>query len=455
MPLSSDGKTETAPQRAAADRRVSRHLLAVGTAVAVAWVGAGILLTWTLEPTVRRATRQLFHEETVSRINQLDRRLRHPVVTPGTVADAETIGAPSPPPEFVVAAQQVFGGEDLFFEVTFFDPKEKRPTYGVVKPPDLGSDIRAEKELNRDPFFVEGQLTNGQGLRVRLSHGEVDRRSQRIVAVARRLAGWTWSAGAIVIFAALVLLWRTAKLVENSLGRREQEARLAEVGILAAGLAHEIRNPLNSLRLNVQLFEEDEREGHDPGGGSGRLRQLGTIRHEVERLERLLTDFLHYARPRRPQRRETDLADLVDEILIAMRGEFEKGGVVVEVDRPKESPRAFLDPEQVTQVVRNLLGNALDALSARPTVGGARIRIEIASEGYGWVRIAVADSGPGVSPSELPRLGTLFYSTKRGGTGLGLPIARRICEEHGGELRFESVEGRGLRAVARFPRSAP
>lgn len=455
MPLSIDGKTETAPQKAAADRRVSRHLLAVGTAVALAWVGAGIILTWTLEPTIRRATRQLFYEETRSRFNQVNRRLQHPLATPGRVTQTETLGAPSPPPEFVVAAQQVFSGEDLYYEVAFFDPKEKRPTYWVVPRPDPENDIRAENELKRAPFVVEGQLTNGQWLRVRLSHREVEIRPQRIVEVARRLAWWTWTAGAVVIFASLLLLWRTAKLVESSLGRREQEARLAEVGILAAGLAHEIRNPLNSLRLNVQLFEEDEREGIEPGGGAGRLKQLGTIRHEVERLERLLSDFLHYARPRKPERRDTDLAALVDEILVTMRGEFDRDGVVVEIDRPKGSPRAFLDPEQVTQVVRNLLRNALDALSARPAVGGARIRIEIASEGIGWVRIAVADSGPGVSPSELPRLGTLFYSTKRGGTGLGLPIARRICEEHGGELRFESVEGRGLRAVARFPRAAP
>jgi signal transduction histidine kinase len=335
------------------------------------------------------------------------------------------------------------GRSDLVYSVRLLDPKgqpfvrEERPLDS--SPPDeaWGETIRSER----------GKWV----LSVRMSRFGVERRTAAIREEVRAVAFRVLLLGGVLLAVSLLLLWRAELAHRRLLLRRIAEARLAEVGILAAGLAHEIRNPLNSLRLNVQLVEEELRELGDGPGKADRLRLAAGIRGEIERLEVLLGDFLRYARPRPPERSPIDLVGLVRATLATLGPELEADRVTIELEAPEGGAVAEVDAGQLSQVLVNLLRNAREALLGNAP-GDRRIRVEVASEGSAWVRIAVADSGPGVDPRELSKVGTLFYSTKKGGTGLGLPIARRVAVEHGGELRFESAPGRGLRAVLRLPK---
>lgn len=328
----------------------------------------------------------------------------------------------------------------------------EHPELALVRILDRRGRVLAEKaDEGRIPIVGEPiEVSLDGALLVGLaSENEVSRRGREIRGEVIEVALTFGTVGALAVLAALAWVQRRIERSRRSVAARIQQARLAEVGALAAGLAHEIRNPLNSLRLNVQLVEEDLRE-LGGAGAADRLRLLSRTRGEIGRLERLVEDFLQYARPRRPERQKLDLLELATAALAAVQPELEADGVRVEVDAPSPPPSAELDPGQVVQVLINLLRNAREAVAVR-SPADRRVRIEIGSDGES-VRLAVADSGLGVSEEELPRLGTLFYSTKKGGTGLGLPIARRVCEEHGGELLFESRPDRGLRVTMRLPK---
>ena len=215
--------------------------------------------------------------------------------------------------------------------------------------------------------------------------------------------------------------------------------RLAALGTLAAGLAHEIRNPLNSLSLNMQMLEEELA----PEEGAGdRRRLLAITRSEIGRLDRLVSDFLAYARPRPLRREPVAVGLLLEEAAarIAPEARARQGGVSVE-DATRGLELAA-DREQLAQLLLNLAQNALfasEGTGRRPQVRLAA-RLEV-----GVVALDVADNGTGVPASERERVFDLFYSTRKGGTGLGLAIARRIARAHGGEIVVgEAPEGGAL-----------
>jgi len=226
---------------------------------------------------------------------------------------------------------------------------------------------------------------------------------------------------------------RNQKLQEQA--RRAD--RMAYVGTLSSGLAHEIRNPLNSMNMNVQLIEE---ELDDVGiDADTEIREMleGT-RREVARLERLVSSFLAYARPTDLEKKLISVNDLVGDLLEFLAPEIKEKGIVLEQRFAENLPALMLDPNQMKQALLNVVQNAISVLEH-----GQKLVVETRRAGGDNLLITVRDEGPGISAEELKNIFKEFYSTRLGGTGLGLPIAQRIAELHRGGIKVESEVGKG------------
>jgi signal transduction histidine kinase len=239
------------------------------------------------------------------------------------------------------------------------------------------------------------------------------------------------------------LLLRRSRRLEIQTAEAE---RLAYIGTLASGLAHEIRNPLNSLNLNMQMLEEELAEN----GGAAPLSQrlLGITRSELSRLERLATDFLAYAKPRALELEEVPASQLLERVPQVLEGEIQKRRAqVVVVDR-SGGARVRADLSQINQLLLNLVQNALVATeeTGRPPV----VRLTAHRQGPS-VLLEVADNGTGIPAAEQSKVFDLFYSTRKGGTGLGLAIVDRIARAHGGRMKVESTPGEGTVMTLELP----
>jgi signal transduction histidine kinase len=215
--------------------------------------------------------------------------------------------------------------------------------------------------------------------------------------------------------------------------RRQQEEllrteQLAAVGQLAAGVAHEVRNPLMSIKLLIEASLRSN--GRQPLN----RRDLEVIHGEVARLEQTVQDFLDFARPTAPRRQNLDLREPLNSALALVRTRAKQQNVRVELQTPDHPVPAEVDRDQLQTVLVNLLLNALDAM---PQGGVLHARLGCSENGS--IVLSIADTGAGIPSEILPRLFTPFLSSKPTGTGLGLSISRRIIQDHGGRLEASNL----------------
>lgn len=223
-----------------------------------------------------------------------------------------------------------------------------------------------------------------------------------------------------------------------------QSRRLAELGTLTGALAHEIKNPLSTVGLNLQLLQEDL---DSLDCANDRLRnRLSLVRRETSRLRDILDDFLRYAGKLELDRRPTNLNRLLEELVDFFAPEAERQHVQLRL-RPHAAPvMANVDGKIIKQAILNLMINAVQAMP-----NGGELILSCAAVDSGEAVIDCIDTGPGIAADMLDKIFQAYYSTKRGGTGLGLAMARRIAEEHGGTLTVTSALGKGSDFRLRLP----
>jgi signal transduction histidine kinase len=226
-------------------------------------------------------------------------------------------------------------------------------------------------------------------------------------------------------------------------GPAERAALLAR---LASGLAHEIKNPLSTMSINLALLEEDWTRvaaGRNPTSPEltpreeRSIKRVKTLQREVQRLEHIVDEFRRYARGGHINRAPTDLAALVRQLLDFVEPEDEALGIHHYVDLEVGLPLVMVDETAFKQAVINLLVNARQAMP-----GGGELLVRLRREGH-WVELTVTDTGVGMTEEQLARCFEEYWSDKKGGTGLGLSSTRRTVEEHGGTIHVVSEPGRG------------
>ena len=245
---------------------------------------------------------------------------------------------------------------------------------------------------------------------------------------------------------------RTRDQLRRTLDERERlqadlvrSERLAAMGQLSAGLAHEIRNPLASIKGAAEIL------GDAPpatGGGEGRARMLTILKEESTRLNEVLTRFLGYARPAAEDRRRLDLGEELRRLadLLAHRPSAPQ----VEPTIPPDAHLCEGDLTQVRQLLLNLGLNAAEAAGPAPR---GLVRLELERQGEDLL-VVITDNGPGFTPDAMHNLGTPFYTTRPGGTGLGLATSVRLARDHGGDLSVDPDYQDGARVLVRLPAAA-
>lgn len=230
---------------------------------------------------------------------------------------------------------------------------------------------------------------------------------------------------------------------------------LAELSAVTGGLAHEIRNPLSTLKVNLQLLAEDWRElarrddDHaDPVRRS--LQRIETMLREVDRLAHIVEDFLRFAGHHELHRAPTDLNEHVTDALDLLAAQAASQRIEIARDLATSALRADIDADLMKVALWNLLVNALHAMPH-----GGTLRVATGERAAGELFIAVSDTGCGIPETQLPRIFDAYYSTRKGGTGLGLPTARRIVAEHGGRIDVQTEPGRGSTFTIVLPPPSP
>jgi signal transduction histidine kinase len=229
----------------------------------------------------------------------------------------------------------------------------------------------------------------------------------------------------------------------------KERDRLASLGEMAAGLAHEIRNPLGAIKASAQFLAEPSASGeaghHEPTG----LEFLNIIVEEVDRLNRVVSSFLDYARP--SQLGDANPIDVNATVrrTVQLLGPQFGAGIEPSVDLESDLPRVRIDAERLRQVVINLALNAVQAMEGQGRVD-VRTR-SVQRDAQSWVEVHVADTGPGIPPRVLKNLFVPFVTTKDRGTGLGLAISQRIVNAAGGHIEARSSAGIGTTFVVRLP----
>ncbi|NTU60536.1 MAG: two-component sensor histidine kinase, partial [Deltaproteobacteria bacterium] len=234
--------------------------------------------------------------------------------------------------------------------------------------------------------------------------------------------------------------------LEAAFGELLSTKKVAAVGHLALGLAHEIRNPLSSIRMNMQMLRK-----RVPADGTSQ-ESFAIMEEEILRLNRLLTEVMTFARPADLALRPTDLRETVEKVVRLLAHRLEEGSIAVRVPWDLDCPSVLCDAEQLHQVFLNLILNAVQALES---VRGER-RLTVRGRWKGdTVSVDISDTGPGVPPENVDHVFNPFFTTKAQGTGLGLSLLQRIVVRHGGWVELRSPPGEGATFTVHLPVNGP
>ena len=268
-----------------------------------------------------------------------------------------------------------------------------------------------------------------------------DRMLQTIRVGTAQLTGDDRQAAGVILQAQDVTEWL-------ELERRVLVAeKLAALHTLSAGVAHELRNPLSAMDLNIHLLDEALKER----GGLAQdvAHYLQVLNAECRRLSAILDNFMKFARPGSVGLQEVNIKALIDHIMALMRFEAEERQIRLVQVTDEELPAVLGDETQISQVLVNIVVNAFHAMSNGGVCQISAMQRE--AQGKLWVEITVKDSGVGITKEEISHLFEPFYTTKPSGTGLGLAIAYRIMQDHGGTVHVSSEPGSGTKVVMQFP----
>lgn len=245
--------------------------------------------------------------------------------------------------------------------------------------------------------------------------------------------------GAVVIF-------RDVTRDRETTAESIESERLKALTLLAAGVAHEIGNPLNAVTIHLQLMERELAELEDGDVRDGLREMVEVSRREIHRLDRIITQFLRAIRPSLPDRKPVQMERLLDETFELMQHEIADRRILVEREQPEKIPSVPADETQVKQAFFNIVKNALQAMEDG---GILKVGVEVTSR---FVSICFADNGPGITPENLGAVYEAYHTTKATGSGLGLMIVQRILRDHGGEIEICSTPERGTAFTLHFPR---
>lgn len=246
----------------------------------------------------------------------------------------------------------------------------------------------------------------------------------------------------------VVLLVRDCSEVAGLERQLRRADKMASLGTLSAGLAHELKNPLSAIDLNLHLLVEELRAGLALPQGAAEY--LEVIQTEIHRLNALAENFLRLSRPAPPHLGPVDIAEVLRHVLTVVAREADDRKVEVRTEPAGAGPRILGDEGQLCQVFLNVALNALQAMQ-----GGGSLRVSVVpAAGDGMVEVQVADSGTGIAPGDLGHIFDPYFTTRSGGLGLGLAIARRIVEDHRGQIAVHSTPGVGTLVSVRLPTPA-
>ena len=332
---------------------------------------------------------------------------------------------------------QVVSRAGMFGGIFDFHPKPDAVTLRTIYP------LRTERSLvpGNPQGFIMGVLEFTQ---------DITDDYQKVVDFQRIIIATTLTSSLLLFFILRVIISRAGRINAQRIAEREllerelqQQEKLAGMGRMVAGIAHEIRNPLGIIRSTAELLLKRNK---DADGVNAKL--LGAIFDESKRLSKTVGDFLDYARPKTPRQDEVDLAVICDQALTFLEQKCEDLGVAVTRDyAPGLVVRG--DKDLLYRAVYNIVSNALDAM-AEAASKPAAITVA-AAPGPDDVTLTVTDTGPGFCPENKDRLLDPFFTTKDAGTGLGLAIVRNILQSHGGSLALADAPEGGARVVMSFP----
>jgi signal transduction histidine kinase len=252
--------------------------------------------------------------------------------------------------------------------------------------------------------------------------------------ILKKESGRIFVSTAFLVVIAILSMWflyRNQKRHLNKMQEMErqlhQAERLSAMGRLAAGVAHEIRNPLNAISMASQRLERDNID-----------RLTAVIRGEIRRLNRIIEDFISFAKTRKMEFSHHDIMDLLQELVLLTEEELESEGVMIKILRNDSPLMISMDFDKLKQAIFNILRNAMESIS-----NGGSIELSAEPKGKNWISIKISDTGSGLTPEEIEKIFNPDYTTKDKGLGLGLTLAHEIIKGHGGDIQVRSQPGQG------------